>query len=464
MKDLLKFSKYLESDFANPNPTYQSKMDLAVSSLVTGDYQKAKNMFDAAIEIDSQFPSAWLGKAFSEIAYVEDEHFNSLTIDEYLSRAMRSTDNILKYKVAIAGCLAYRHADIIKKCVLAVEEALRQKKEAEKAKSRAIATAIVGSMFTGKDKSLGSNIVGGALIAGGTTYAMQSHLKAKELELLGNSIYTSALSQTYLSTPIIHLCGTLEDKIDDVNLRGNFNVVMDSWKDSVIYLYNKQREQLVTILKNLSVSEATNIQTLLNNPNSIQEVGEFVAFMKIIGLSNHKIFDLLNKLFKETLPKHFDNPEAISALEEAKKKQKKAYRIGGVLIVLGVGSIFTDFVQREDNQWLPWVLDIGGIIIGVWLSLKARTTEMKDFEKVFAQAINDINSISITRNDFNLNLNQSTDDVNFDTLPQLENKSDEHIDIINMAKSGKKLEAVKLLKDRTGWDFKRCKDWVEARC
>ena len=84
---------------------------------------------------------------------------------------------------------------------------------------------------------------------------------------------------------------------------------------------------------------------------------------------------------------------------------------------------------------------------------------MKDFEKFYAQAINEINSISITRNDFNLNLIQSTDDVNFDTLPQFENKSDEHIDIINMAKSGKKLEAVKLLKDRTGWDLKRCSNW-----
>jgi len=410
MKELLKFSKYLESDFVNPNPTYQSKMDLAISSLVTGDYQKAKNMFDAAIEIDSQFPSAWLGKAFSEIAYVEDEHFNSLTIDEYLSRAMRSTDNILKYKVAIAGCLAYRHAVIIKKCVLAVEEALRQKKEAEKAKSRGIATAIVGSMFTGKDKSIGSNIVGGALIAGGTTYAMQSHLKAKELELLGNSIYTSALSQTYLSTPIIHLCGTLEDKIDDVNLRGNFNVVMDSWKDSVIYLYNKQREQLVARLKKFSVSEATNIQTLLNNPNSIQEVGEFVAFMKIIGLSNHKIFDLLNKLFKETLPKHFDNPEAKSALEEAKKKQKKAQLIAGILIALGIitALVIAPNTSRKSTEdmlgFTSWGLDIAGIIIGAWLSQKARTTEMKDFEKVYAQAISDINSINITQKDFNLNL------------------------------------------------------------
>lgn len=404
MKDLLKFSKYLESDFINPNPTYQSKMDLAISSLVTGDYQKAKNMFDAAIEIDSQFPSAWLGKAFSEIAYVGDEDFNSLTIDEYLSRAMRTTDNILKYKVAIAGCLAYRHAVIIKKCVLAVEEAHRQKKEAEKAKSRAITTAIVGSMFTGKDKSIGSNIVGGALIAGGASYAMQSHLKAQELELLGNSIYTSALSQTYLSTPIINLCSTLENKIEDSNLRKNFNVVMDSWKDSVTYLYNKQREQLVARLTKFRVSEAENIQKLLNDPNSIQEVGEFVAFMKIIGLSNHKIFDLLNKLFKETLPKHFDNPEAKLALEEAKKKQNRAYVIMAVLIFFGIVSIYTDFVQRKDNQWLPWLLDIVGIVVGVYLSQKARTTEMKDFEKIYAQAISDINLININRNDFNLNL------------------------------------------------------------
>jgi hypothetical protein len=411
MKELLKFSKYLESDFVNPDSTYQSKMDLAISSLVTGDYQKAKNMFDAAIEIDSQFPSAWLGKAFSEIAYVEDENFNSLTIDEYLSRAMRSTDNILKYKVAIAGCLAYRHAVIIKKCVLAVEEALRQKKEAEKAKSRGIATAIVGSMFTGKDKSIGSNIVGGALIAGGTTYAMQSHLKAKELELLGNSIYTSALSQTYLSTPIIHLCGALEDKIEDVNLRGNFSVVMDSWKDSVIYLYNKQREQLVARLKKFSVSEAENVQKLLSDPNSIQEVGEFVAFMKIIGLSNHKIFDLLNKLFKDTLPKHFDNHEAKSALEEAKKKQKFATGLGAGIFVIGVFSIFivsnvnkNSYEDKGALSIIPWLIDGVGLFVGIYLSNKAKTSEMKDFEKVYAQAISDINSINININDFNLNL------------------------------------------------------------
>ena len=413
MKELLKFSKQIESDFANSNPNYQSKIDLAISSLVTGDYLKAKNMFDAAIEIDSQFPAAWLGKAFAEIAYVEDKYFNTLSIDEYLSRAMRTTEDITKYKVAIAGCLAYRHAVIIKKCVLAVEEAQRQKEEAEKARSRGVATAIVGSMFTGKDKSIGSNIVGGALIAGGSTYALNSHLKSKEFELLGNSIYTSALSQTYLSTPIIHLCGTLQNKIDDSHLNTNFTVVLDSWKESVIYLYNKQREQLVERLKKFNVSEAKNIQTLLKDPNSIQEVGEFVAFMKIIGLANHKIFDLLNTLFKEILPKHFDNSEAIMALEVSKKQQHKAKLISASIIAIGIiiALFIAPNVSRKKTEnalgIVSWIFDICGILVGVWLSQKAKTKEMKDFETIYNQAIDNINSIAISRDDFNFNLIES---------------------------------------------------------
>jgi len=40
MKQLLKYAKNLEQDFTNPNATYQSKIDLAVTFLVMGDYDK----------------------------------------------------------------------------------------------------------------------------------------------------------------------------------------------------------------------------------------------------------------------------------------------------------------------------------------------------------------------------------------------------------------------------------------
>ncbi len=401
MKELLKFSKYLETDFVNSDSAYQSKMDLAISSLVTGDYSKAKQLFDGAIEIDSQFPSAWLGKAFAEIALVDDDGFNSLAIDEYLTRAMRTTDDILKYKVAIAGCLAYRHAVIIKKCVVAVEVAIEEQKKAKKERNVAIAAAVAGTMFTGKDKSIGSNIVGGALIAGGASHAINSQLKANELEILGKSIYTAALGQTYLSIPIIHLCGTLESQIQDEILRANFNVVLNSWKESVTYLYNKQRDQLVERLNklSLSVTSAESVQKLLSGEKPVEEIVEFTTFMKIIGLSGHKVFKVLNKLFNETLKNHFEHSGALDSLEVAKKKENKAMAIGFLLILVGIGCFFTEY-----REWLPYSLDGVGLVVGLILLDKAKSKEMKEFEKAYKEAVNEVKTIAILSDDFNLSL------------------------------------------------------------
>jgi hypothetical protein len=412
MKELLKFSKYLETDFVNSDSNYQSKMDLAISSLVTGDYSKAKQLFDGAIEIDSQFPSAWLGKAFAEIALVDDDGFNSLAIDEYLTRAMRTTDDILKYKVAIAGCLAYRHAVIIKKCVVAVEVAIEEQKKAKKERNVAIAAAVAGTMFTGKDKSIGSNIVGGALIAGGANHAINSQLKANELEILGKSIYTAALGQTYLSIPIIHLCGTLEGQIQDEILRANFNVVLNSWKESVTYLYNKQRDQLVERLNKLSVTSAESVQKLLSSEKPVEEIVEFTTFMKIIGLSGHKVFTVLNKLFNETLKNHFEHSGALDSLEVAKKKENKALTIGLVMIILGIGCLFTKY-----REWLPYTVDGVGLIVGLILLDKAKSKEMKEFEKAYKEAVNEVKTIAILSDDFNLNLiEKNSNSNNNDTL------------------------------------------------
>lgn len=403
MKELLKFSKYLETDFVNADAAYQSKMDLAISSLVTGDYSKAKQLFDGAIEIDSQFPSAWLGKAFAEIALVDDDGFNSLAIDEYLTRAMRTTDDILKYKVAIAGCLAYRHAVIIKKCVLAVEEALAHQAKAKKERNIAIATAVAGTMFTGKDKSIGSNIVGGALIAGGANHAIKTHLKAQEMEVLGKSIYTAALSQTYLSIPIIHLCGSLENQIKDDLLRANFNVVLDSWKDSVNYLYKKQRDQLVKLLRAIKINEAESIQKLLKNPNSIQEVGELKAFLVILGMGNHSGIMILENVFNESLSKYFNGKDVQEKLQTAKRKQQLAPLIFVPFVFLAIFLIGL-FPKSNLMAFISFVVDLIGIIVTMKFSEKAKPTEMKEFVKIWDESIYSF-SISILKNeDFNFSL------------------------------------------------------------
>jgi ribosomal protein L32 len=41
---------------------------------------------------------------------------------------------------------------------------------------------------------------------------------------------------------------------------------------------------------------------------------------------------------------------------------------------------------------------------------------------------------------------------------------DDHSDVIELAKKGQKLEAVKLLKERTGWSMKKSIEWVDDHC
>ena len=410
MKALLTYSKNIEIDFPIENNEYKSKIELGVTSLNSNDYKKAKDMFDGAIELDSSHPSGWLGKSFAEIALSDEQQFNSLQIDEYITRALKTENSlIVNYKVAIAGCLAFRHAQIIKNNVIKVEQYLKAVEEAKKNKKKAQVAAVVGTMFTGKDRSITSNVIGGSLIVGGLASAYNSDLESKEFQLLANSQFSAALGQTYLSAPVIYLCGTLKDQITDTNLKSNFEVVINSWKESVLYLYLKQKNQLLEKLKKLDFSQASTIDNLLKNHNSVQEIGEFRVFMKIIGLSNHSIFNKIENIFKEELKKIFSSTESIKNLEEAKKKQNNGWLVLAISICFGVGSIFA-VQDNKDLEFVPWVIDLIGIVIGLFIVYSSRTTEMKKFKNVFDEFINEFQNINIEPSDIDLNLVKQNND------------------------------------------------------
>ena len=408
MKQLLSYAKNIEKDFKTNNNDYNSKLELGISSLATGDYEKAKNMFDGAIELDSSQPSGWLAKAFAEIALVPDEKFNDLEIEELLNRALKSKKSeVLNYKVALAGCLAYRHAVLIKKGVLAVEKFLAEQKKAKQKKSAAIGTALVGSMLTGKKNSTMSNVIGGTMIAGGAAAAYQSSLKEEEFKKLADSLYAKSLSQTYLSIPIIYLCGTLigNQKLKDENLKANFQVVIDSWKDSVIYLYGKQKDQLLEVLKKVNFSDADRIKKAIDDYKSIKEVGEFATFMKIIGLSKHKIFDSLDKTFRVELKNIFSSEEALEDLEKASKQQNKGTMLGAAALIIAFISIYID--DSVSDGPIPWIIDgIGGVLFWYFYYKKGQTTEMKDFQVIYNNLQEEIKNTIISKEDIDINLIQ----------------------------------------------------------
>jgi len=403
MKALLNYSKNIENDFPIKSNEYRSKIELGVTSLNSSDYKKAKDMFDGAIELDSSHPSGWLGKAFAEIAQSSEEQFNELQIDEYIERALKSKNKlIVNYKVAIAGCLAFRHAEIIKRNVIRVEEYLKAVEEAKKKKKQAQVAAVVGTMFTGKDKSITSNVIGASLIAGGVASAYSSDLKGKEFQLLANSQFSAALGQTYLSSPVIYLCGSLLEKINDNNLKSNFEVVINSWKDSVLYLFEKQKDQLIQKLNSLDFNRADTIDDLLKDYNSVQEIGEFTVFMKIIGLSKHPIFTSIDNIFKVKLKSTFNSKESKENLEAAKKKQHFGYFLMAISVGIGIGSVF--FIDGKNLEGVPWIIDLVGIGLGLFIVYGSRTSEMKSFNGSFKEFKNKLAQVQIKQSDIDINL------------------------------------------------------------
>lgn len=404
MKELLKYSKNLEIDFPTKDKAYQSKIELGVSCLNSNDLSKSKEMFDKAVELDSSIPSGWIGKAFSEIALSNEDNFNKLDINEYLTRALKSNNKaIVNYRVAIAGCLAFRHASIIKSNVIKVEKYLEEVEKQKKKKQAAVTTAVVGAMFTGKEKSITSNVIGGSLLAGGTGAAYQADLKGKEYKLVADSMFSAALGQTFLSAPILYLCGSLKNHIKDDDLKNNFNIVIDSWKDSVLYLFKKQKEQLVKKMKTLKFSDANTVEGLLNDPNSVQEIGEFSVFMKIIGLSNHPAFNKIENIFKVELSKIFESNQSKQNLKNAKSNQNFAITLGSVLFVVAI--IITFIGDGSDTYTnISFGVDLLAIILGVSIYRGSVTGEMKSFTNLFNNLISEIDSLNIIKDDINLDL------------------------------------------------------------
>ena len=100
-------------------------------------------------------------------------------------------------------------------------------------------------------------------------------------------------------------------------------------------------------------------------------------------------------------------------LAEAKQKQQRAYAIAGVLIFIGVMSIW--IVDTDSQAWIPWAIDIFGAILGGGLAASAETKEMKAFKAHFDQTVASINDTPLSPKDIDINLIASENSTKTDS-------------------------------------------------
>ena len=290
--------------------------------------------------------------------------------------------------------MAYRHAIIIQRSIESVESALALKQSADKEAALSASAALVGSALTGKSKSRTSNIIGGTLIAGGVGNTVRASMKSSEMQSLANSMFASALFQVYQSVPLISHCDILSNELDDEALKRTFLNVIDSWKKSCLYLYQKQLNQLIVKLSKSDFKDAAFVEKLLNNPNEIQEIGELKTYMRLIGLSNTETYRIFDQLFTADLPKIFSSPGALSNLSKSKVTQSRAYGVMGLGLIVG---ILWAVILPNDDHFLFYILtDISGIVVGIVMLKASQSKELKLLQAGIRSTIERVSSLRIT--------------------------------------------------------------------
>ena len=178
----------------------------------------------------------------------------------------------------------------------------------------------------------------------------------------------------------------------------------------------KQKGQLIETLNELSVGVGDTIQKLLKDPYNVQEIGEFTTFMRLSGLSGHKMYSNLNNLFTLELKNIFKDEQAIVDLNKASSNQNTGMVIGTILIGLGVFTFFYLGDDLEELAWIPIGLDILGIVVGVAIMTFSQSKEMKDFEKLYKNLINEIQNTNISPSEINIELVAEADTKNDSNL------------------------------------------------
>jgi hypothetical protein len=255
MKDFLLQIKNIELDFVLNDKAYRSKIELGVTSLITADYSKAKDMFDAAIELDSDMPVGWLGKCFAELAVVKDEDFNDLMLDEYINRALRKTDELMNYRAAMCGCLIYRHTHLINKYLDQRKKAKIAEENAANNAGLAVGAAGLGAALTGSRNSVASNIVGGALITGGIATALVENANINYFKNQGNKYDYLLMYQCLISSPIAKFSALISDQLENHQLVELLKLANDNWNKSLNLVLKEELFSLVDLIHDLNIDK-----------------------------------------------------------------------------------------------------------------------------------------------------------------------------------------------------------------
>lgn len=272
---------------------------------------------------------------------------------------------------------------------------------------------------------------------------------------------------------------TIKSKLTD-NIKKLISAVSNSSNYSILLTseFKERHNELLSSLElfgELRLKADKELITLSFDYKKLETISEYnseiesnYSFDEDVLTLSHKI--LLSKIksnVKNGIEKKIHQFDAIKKIHQGilKKLEDQLSEIDSISIDKLVDYIKTDF-------------SINKIIDGIRFPIKKESVNEKNKKKTEGQDFGLVQKVSkdysnlfdkyLSKDKISASKlekgNQSNipfNDSNTEDDTDIEEEND-FSDIIRISKSGKRLEAVKLLKDKTGWGLKECKDWVDG--
>lgn len=402
MNKVLSIINNIEIDFKSNDEKFNSFLQLGSSYFAGNEFPKALNIFEKAIEENPKNPGGWIGKAFTHLAMTELSEINSVNINNYVERAISNSEigKMEKYLESITLFYGYQFAGAIRLYINQTNQAIVEKKKAQVAAVIGLATAVAGGAIANKSKSFSGTFVGYSMLAGGAGVTIKKGYDSFSLDQLAKSLYGNALAQTIISISAIKECHEIYTKSSGVK-KENIEEILNSWKESVIFLFRKEKESFIQLLNELvKTSNLIEKDKILEFQNKIDEI---LYFMDVIGLDNssdvNKLKDIKN-IINEMI-----NSYGSEKLETIAKKRKNLLFIT-ILVTFGILALLQNISEKNlpNDSPIPGILIIGII----YLSYRYYKSKSKSINNKYglSEIQNNLTSISKKLNEINITLNE----------------------------------------------------------
>ena len=242
------------------------------------------------------------------------------------------------------------------------------------------------------------------MLAGGAGVTLKKGYDSFTLDQLSKSLYGNALAQAIISVPTMQSCYQIYQNSHG-DLKENVEVILDSWKDSVIFLFTNEK---IIFLK--LVDELRDTDKFLDTEKRVavqNKIDEILYFMDMIGLDESADFEQVKQLKIVIISFAEDFTKAkIEAIVNRRKKTQTGCGIVATAVMMVI--YFMDNAKIFENKSpIPGlILIVGAILIYRYYSKKRKkindASGMSDVHSNINQITSEFQKISIEKHAIDL--------------------------------------------------------------